>query len=201
MIRIDGKRTPEGVHRPCRARPPNHRAVLDLPKDRWWRLRGTRPPPGQTIRRAHGARGQAGTRSRAPPLSGMVAIPCGADLRSRGARPAPAPGPALSSCVPASACMGAGPAPSRTGWHRVDRAGRPRQAICRHLRLVCDFIFGMLRHSAARSCPPMRTPHSQPSRRSTSGKRWAKSSFVGQTSRAASRSAPCQLRSCSESSA
>ena len=49
--------------------------------------------------------------------------------------------------------------------------------------------------------PRMRTSHSQPSRRSTSGKRWAKSSFVGQTSRAASRSAPCQLRSCSESSA
>jgi hypothetical protein len=28
--------------------------------------------------------------------------------------------------------------------HRVDRAGRPRQAICRHPRLACDFIFGML---------------------------------------------------------
>jgi hypothetical protein len=37
--------------------------------------------------------------------------------------------------------------------HRVDRAGRPRQAIYRHLRLACDFIFGMLRHSTARSYP------------------------------------------------
>jgi hypothetical protein len=35
----------------------------------------------------------------------------------------------------------------------LNMGGRPCQAICRHLRLPCDFIFGMLRHSAARSYP------------------------------------------------
>ena len=42
-------------------------------------------------------------------------------------------------------------------------------------------------------------PTVQPSRRSTSGKSWAKSSLVGQAARAASRSAPCQFRSSSVS--
>ena len=49
--------------------------------------------------------------------------------------------------------------------------------------------------------PRMRTSHSQPSRRSTSGKSCAKSRCIGQASCAASRSAPCQLRSSSVSSA
>ena len=74
----------------------------------------------------------------------MVAIPCGADLRSRGARPAPAPG-SCSVLLRAGLGVpgrrpGAGPRWFGTEWTELARYVK-RHAD--HLRLACDFIFGM----------------------------------------------------------